>query len=491
MPRHPEHAEAISAPTVWVALLSSLLLTAVLYSTTAATGLGFHDSAELALRGSQLGATHAPGAPLHTALVFGLSIAGIEPAAAAAGLSVASAALTAAVATWILLALGSGVSIAIAGALAYATTYIVWGNAVVAELYALSTLAVAVTIACALRWRRLGYRGFPVALTLAYGCALAAHFANIILLPAFAALLIAATGLRDLRWPTFFLLVGASIGAIALANVGLAARVPPFGPYVPDSLSGIFGYMSGAEHDPLRRAGFTDYVERSLEHFKILGWNYLGVGLLIALLGAVAWLRHQTRTGAFALLVAAAYLGYFTWFGSGDYFTMVAPAYLVISICFALGAQGFIRAVWPTAPDAADALLPAALVCVALATQWEVRRADARSEVPQSYVAEAFAALPVNSAVVARWNEFTALNYAQVVWGQRGDLDFVVPARTLRHYPHGNVNDYLQFVAAAICVRPVITNKLTAELEAQFDASPVPGTKQWLRLQPRPGFDCP
>jgi hypothetical protein len=478
------------APHGGFVVLVSMLLAGICYGPTAVTGLGFHDAAELALRASELGAAHAPGAPLHTLLAFAASAMVGDAAAGTALLSVVAAVLTSGVLAWLLLALGTSAWTALAGALAYALTYPVWGNAVVVELYALSTLCVALIVVAALRWSRTAYRGFPLALALAYGVALATHFANIILLPAFLVLLIWATGWRDRRWVLFLLIVAACIMLVACANVLLAARVPPFGPFVPDTLAGVLGYMSGAEHAPLRQAELGYFLQRTLEHVVILLRNYLGVGLLFALVGCVTLIARARVFGCFILLLCAAYLGYFTWFGSGDYFTMVAPAYLMISLWLALGADTVARRWLPAAPRATGALVPLALVALSLVLQLQMRVADAQDTTPRAYVENAFVALPENSIVVARWNEFTALSYAQRLDGQRADLAFVVPARTLRHYPHGNVNDYLEFVTQGICSRPVVTNKLTPELDVRFGTAPVSGTAAWLQLQPLAADHC-
>lgn len=462
----------------------------LVYAFTAQTQVGFHDSAELTLRAVQLGATHAPGAPLHT-LLGHLGIALVDqPAAVTAWISVLSAALTAGVLAALLRRCDLDAPLSVGTALAFALTFNVWTNAVMTELYALSALLCSVLLLLALRWRRSARLRLPLALAVVYGLALAAHFANVVLLPAYAVLVLLALR-RGTPVPLLLMhagLLALAVLLIAATNVLLAARVPPFGPYVPDSVSGLLLYMSGAEHQPVRVAELAVAVirgiARSVEHLLILIRNFGFIGLPFALLGLWRSVRDDRPFGVFLLVFFGGYMGYFTVFGPGDYFVMVVPAYAVLALWFALGADEARRRWLPSRP-ALLAAVPAAALCVLnLTTQLQPRLAGARVTTAADYAARAFATLPRDSLVVARWNEFTALRYRQVLAAERGDLDLVVPARSVRHYAHGTVPDYLQAVAAAICVRPVVTNRVTPELEVLHRLAPLEGNADWLRVYP-------
>lgn len=471
------NARGVDTLTVTLAALAALAL----YALTAVTTVGNHDSAELALRAWQLGATHAPGAPLHTLTGYLLTRFIESPAAATTLLSGVTTAVTVGLLARLLLDVGVQRGLAAVGALAFATNFIIWGNAVVTELYGPSVMLAAAAIWCGWRWRARGYTGFPAAMTAMLALALGAHFANVLLLPAFGLYVLA--GARELR-PALLFAGGMAlaIALVAAANGLLAANVPPFGRYVPDSLSNLWWYMSGAEHELSAISGLTA-GERLAEHARLFSNHYVHAGLVFAAVGV--W-RQWRDAPAFALLCTLAllgYWGYFTLRGSGDYYLMVAPAYFVVSLWLVLGVAWLWSVLPPRVPAWSAALVPLLLVAIALLTQAGPRRADAVSQEFAAYLDEALRELPPDAVVIARWNEFTALSYRQTVEGARPDLQLLLPARTPRHYPHGRVIDYLPHVERLACVRPVVTNRVTGDMEAAFGVERLAGTPRWMRLR--------
>lgn len=471
--------------------LAVVLLSGLVYVNTAVFSAGFHDSAELALRAMQLGATHAPGAPLHTVLGhLGTLILG-DPALATAWLSLLAASLGAGMLAWLIASLTPGLWLAVAGGMSYALLLPIWTNAVEIELYSLSALCILTAIVSARIWLQAGATGFPVWLALSCGVALAAHFAAILLMPVFFALLLYACGWRDWRPWSFCVVIAMAIGLVALGNMLLAANVPPFGEYVPLSLAGLIGYMSGSEHAPLSASGANRMLRRLIEHAGLFSRNLLYAGAILSFYGAyTAWCRDNVFTGFMAGLFLV-YFGYFTLFGSGDYFMMVAPAYAVAAVWLALGAHavGQMAAKGRHAELTGVGLL-VAMAAVLLLTQFESRRHDARSNQAAAYVEESFRTLPANAVVVARWNEFTLLRYYQYRWQQREDLRLLVPARRIRHYHYGDVADYLQFVSENICQRPVVTNRITDELASAYDLQDLPDSRYWKVLTPKATNQC-
>ena len=480
-----KHA-GIMAPALAAAVFSGAI-----YWITASFDAGFHDSAELALRAMQPGATHSPGAPLHTLLGHLLSRLLGDPAVATALLSVVPASLCAAALACIVASCVQGFWLPFTAAMTYALLFPVWGNAVEIELYSLSVFCIAMGIYAARCWLQAGSTGFPLAMTLACGFALAAHFASILLMPVFLWLMLQSCGWRDSRPWLFGFAIGAAVGVIAIANALLASNVPPFGEHVPLTIKGLLGYMSGAEHDPLSNRGLEHYVARMAEHARIFMRNFMFVGSVLVALGAWQFWRSDRRFGSFLGLLFVVYFGYFTIFGSGDYFLMVAPAYLIGCIWLAKGTVA-LGQWWPGQGRWQKLLpvLPAFLAAVLFLTQFDMRRQDARSTFAQDYVNEAFTILPQDSVVIARWNEFTLLRYHQYRWRLREDLHFILPARSMRHYHHGYVEDYLGFVAERVCSYPVVSNRITAELEALYRAEWLPDNDNWKVLTPRSENQC-
>ena len=485
-----QESQALTSQEAWLVASCAALIAAVVYAVTASTAPGFHDSAELALRAGQLGATHAPGAPLHTLLGHILTRIIGNPAVATVWLSVLSGALGVLLATRIITVWSTDIWLPVAGGLAFAFVYPVWGNAVITELYALSVVCVATSIWLALRWARAGYSGFPVAMTLVFAFSLAAHVANILLLPAFVWLFLARDGWRARGLYLFLLASVVAVALIALANVLLAARVLPFGQHAPASLDTLLLYMSGAEHDPLADKDLAGYLARIGEHAVIFSRHYLYIGLPLAAIGLYQLCRIGPVFAGFLGLIFASYIGYFTLFGSGDYFVMVGPAYLICSIWLALGAATFTARLPIAQLTGVSAVLPGLFAAAALASQIPARYAATFSTTVIDYVEESFATLPDNAVAVARWNEFTALRYEQYVFGKRLDVDFLVPAESERHYSHGTVSSYLDFIDVSICKRPVLTNKLTSAIEARYRVAEFPFSNNWKQLYPADDSNC-
>lgn len=468
------------------AAVAATVLAGILYAVTLDDGLGIHDSAELALRGYQLGGTHATGAPLYTLVAHLIMPLFATPAAATAWLSAVTGALGAGVAALLLSRFSVSPAVCVAGALVYACLYPIWGNAVITELYAPSVLLAAGAMLAAINWYR-GRRTATLAVTaLLLGLAIGAHFANVLLIPPFVLLVLWVDGGRPARAAVFSLLIGLCIVIVAFGNVWLAQRVAPFSQYQPDSFDGLLRYMLGVEHGSLD-SNASYYLHRMREHTGIFLRNFYFVGLLLSALGLIRLFR-LSRTGAgFLAGVLLVYFGYFTLQGSGDYFLMVAPVYLVCTLWLALGAEE-LSARWLR--GRAAALLPVLLLVVLVADQWEERRAAAYSYDIERDVAESFAMLPPEALVVARWSDFTALRYAQVVEGMRPDIDLILPAETRRQYAHGVVEHHAELVAASICTRPVVTNRVTEQMSVTYDVLELQGPQSWAQLLSKPDGGC-
>lgn len=466
----------------WVAPVLTAVVTVGVYTLTTNPDVGFNDSAELALRASQPGASHAPGAPVHTLTGYLIYQFVDSPVAATNLLSCLSGGLAAALSCLLLLALGTDRVVAFGGAFAFAFSFPVWGNAVVTETYSLSLFLLAGCILGSLRWRQSGDSKSLVAVAGLYGLALGAHFANILLLPAFAYFIFAsrAEALRNSCVFLGILLIGVCL--IAVANIALAANVPSFGRYNPDSIAGLFLYMSGAEHDPLGVTGAAFYLDRIVNHALIFSRHYLFVLIPAGLAGAWILSQRNRVAGIFLVLVFLLYMGYFTLFGAGDYYVMVSPAYLVFSIWVATAVDALVRNNIKTfARLAGQAVLPLTAILF-LVSQLPVRYADARSDEVGRFAEESFNLFPADSIVLARWSDFTVLNYYQHVNGIRPDVRIILPVRNSRQYPHGMVSDYLPFVAGAVCEQSVVTNKLTEDLNEAYRFEPLSAESNWYRI---------
>ncbi len=470
---------AVDRKTGLIVVALGTAVTTVVYLATLSPGLGWHDSAELALRAHQLGATHAPGSPLHTVLGHMLGYVVADPAFAtnilsAAGMGIAAGLL--ALLAWLI-----GGRLFYVAAMLFAFSYQVWASAVVTELYGPAVMFVALSSLCFWQWHLNTRSGWLLGGLLAYAAALACWFANLLFVPAiFWLIVIRKRGLsRESSMAAG--MIALAVVCIATANVWLSLRLPSFGPDKPDSIVGLFRYMSGAMHDPLAARDLPFYMGRVSEHLFIFARNYLWLGIPVGLLGMVNLARQAPGYGGYLILLFIIQMSYFTLFGSGDYYTMVVVSYFVFSLWVVAGASVLIdrSPVWQVVMIA----LLAGILIVQLYEQLPGRRAAARQSAAQSFVDASFAVLPAGSLAIAGWQQFAPLKYAQVVQGSRPDLEIILPAATVRHYGGESIANYLDYVREQYCTRPIFTHKVTDALGEKFTLGPLTESPGWFRLK--------
>ncbi len=365
-------------------------------------------------------------------------------------------------------------------ALLFACSYQVWANAVVTELYGLSTLLG--LLACVLfwQWHLRNRTSWLIAGLIVSGLSLAAWLPMALLTPAVIWLLWSRREqfMRNLLWSAA--IMTAALLAIIALNVWLALRLPPHGPDLPLSAEGMFRYLTGAMHEPLavRDAGF--FAGRIAEHLAIFARSFLWVGFPLGVLGVVVHVSRDRVFGLFLLALFVIQMSYFTLFGSGDYYSMVMLSYALFSLWIVIGT------LWIA--NRSRALRPAmiaVLACLPALQAWQQlpqRLAAGAASPAQNFVDTSFAGLPANTLAIAGWQQFAALDYGQLIQKQRPDLQLILPATTPRHYGTEVVPDYLGLIAASYCSRPVYTHKVKPELEARYVLRPVAEPEGWYRV---------
>jgi len=460
------------------------LLALVIYTLTMSQSLGWHDSAELALAAWQLGASHAPGSPLHALLGHLLMHLTASPYIGTTLLSVLAASVTVAILAFLLGQLTSSIFAGVIAALIYAFSYQVWTVAVITEVYSLGMLFLAIAIFNAWLWQKGGRRVALVVFSLFYVLALTAYFANILLLPAFAIFIWcqSTSRLRDLA--LFGLIAVLGVMLIAAANILLSQNVSPVGEVLPDSLWNVLVYMSGAQHDPLQVKGLMFAAGRFWQHGKLFSSSLFFVTIPIGLFGLIRMYLIQKTYTVFIALIFAIYLFYYSLFGPGDYYMMVLPSYFIFAIWIGVGMAELAKrlAVLPIrfVVHFIGLLIVASIVLVQLPS----RTAAANVMEAEQFAASAFAILPVGAVAVVGWKDFTTLRYMQEVDKARTDLRVILPARSVRHYSFATVEDYMPFVLQELCHRPVFAHKELVDLSRQYtiDMKDYAGGWQQLNL---------
>jgi len=457
----------------------------LVYFPTASRSLGWHDAAELAYTAWALGASHAPGSPMHSVLGFLTTRIATEPFQGVVLLSVFTASIAAGLLALLLYLLRPSFSIALAAAMVFALSFQVWAAAVATEVYSLSMLFLAAAILSGWLWRAHATDKYFVAMLCAYALALASYFGNILLLPAFLYLAWMAPA-SSRRYLTFFVLgVALTTVLIGLANYLLAKNAAPFGEIYPDSIWNLILYMTGSQHDPLQFRDVSFILMRIAEHAAIFTRSIFYLGVPLAAVGAYYMDRLDRVFGLFILGIFAIYIGYYTLFGPGDYYMMVIPAYFVAALWVGLGGAYLSDKLSRPWGNMLGWLCPAVLAAGLLLMQFDGRRAMAVAMDSERFAEIAFAVLPENAIAITGWKEYAVLNYFQAVHGRRPDVRVVVPARTRRQYSHGEVQDYLEFIAVSICDGPVFTTKNLPEMQPDFDLLQDDDTAPWALMRPR------
>ncbi len=464
-----------------VAVIAALLSFFV-YLLTLSQSVGWHDSAELALVAWQLGASHAPGSPVHSILGHFMMQFYAEPHRAVILLSALTAGATTGILALLIYRLKRDVAIALFSALVYAFSYQVWAGAVMTEIYSLSILFLSIAILNIWLWQANGKSSYFTVWIIAYALSLGAYFANILLFPAFAYMIYRSSARQILDLLIFSSVVALTIILIGIANYLLAQNALLFGEIVPDSVLNMVLYMSGSQHAPLQLGDAVFVLTRLIEHLEIFSRSLLYLGLPLGLLGAFSLTRMNKVFGHFIALIFIIYMVYYTVFGPGDYFMMVLPAYFVYAIWIALGVLWLISYLHNPIIKWICRLLPVFIAGGLLVTQFEGRRFMAQSLKAEDFANVTFELLPDDALAITGWAEYAALRYFQEVHGIRSDIKFLVPARSIRHYPHGEVADYVDLVGSSICTSSVFTTKELPDLGDQYQLQVNTSESRWMRV---------
>jgi hypothetical protein len=433
-----KHRASVSTRIAKAADVVAVAAPLLIYFLTLPPGLTWaHDGADggdLTAAASTWGIPHPPGYPLYTIVARAfLAIHWGTPAHRVALLS----AVAGAGAAWALYRLCMALvgrprwPIALAASLVWAFATIPWGQAVIAEVYALAGLLTIGFLVSAVRWRTTGGKWAWRAAWLLFGLGMAHH-------PLIAACLI-PTGLWV--WEQRSRLSGRRwTEAAALAAMGLcfyvylplrAAASPPINWGNPCTLSGFWWMVSAAPYRhfvfglPLVEwpARFSALAGMLTSQFKV--W-----GIALGLWGALA-LHERDRNASWGLLGLFAVISvYAIGYNTTDSYVYVLPALSVFAAWIAMGLADIwervaaVRESAPRAMLAGAAAVLLALPAASLGMNWTASDLS-RDHEAQDYVDESLAALPADAVVLADGDRQTfALWYARWAVSSpfRGDI---------------------------------------------------------------------
>ncbi len=338
------------------ALLAAALVAALafaLYRSTLLPGFDFGDTGSFqATVGSPL-ITPRDGYPLYLAVGWAiLATTGGDPAHALNLASAVESALACGILLLAALELSGSIAAALAASLLFMGSYTFWSQSIIAEVYALHMIFVAATIWLALRWSSEPTTARLAAFFAVYALGFGNHLSMILLMPAFAAFLIASApgGWRSMLAPR---IVGLALACAAAGACQYIWNIRALW-LLPNPPAGILEALQRFWFDVTKtdwRETMVLQVPRALlaDHAAMYafdlrqqyGWIVPGLALVgVAELGRRHWRR--------ALLVVAAYLvnALFAFsYNVGDTHVFYLPSHLVVALAAAVGIATVGRAV--------------------------------------------------------------------------------------------------------------------------------------------------
>jgi hypothetical protein len=271
-------------------------------------------------------------------------ITGAEPARALNLASAVEAAIACGIFVLVAAELSGSVIAAIGASLLFAASYTFWSQAIIAEVYALHALFIAVTLLLLLRWQRrptLPRLGLFFA---AYALGFGNHLSMILLAPAYALFLLlsAPGGWRSMLMPRTLLLAAACAAAGALQYAGMVRALwltpqPPHG--IVDALQAFWFDVTKSDW----RDTTVLTVPRSMIGDRAaMYWFDLRqqFGIIVPILAVVGIMRLAVSDGARAALLAVLYLvnvAFAYSYNVGDSHVFYLPSHAMIALLTAAG----------------------------------------------------------------------------------------------------------------------------------------------------------
>jgi len=314
------------------------------YGLTLLPGVGYSpDTAEMQFSGRLLCVTHPTGYPAYLLLTHAFSrLVPVGTLALRANLfSALCSILACLVLRRLILRLGAREAVATATGVAFGLTPTFWRLSVVAEVYALHALLLALVVDGLLRWRHTGQRVALVAASGLYVVSFGNHLTTVTFLPAFAFLVVATR--RDVLFDRKTV-----VPVVALITLGLVPyayplwrSLDPSTPYVAvpvESLTDLWHYATGASfRDAMFAFTPAQFVAERVPLFGGHWWANCAVLLPLAVLGVGAF--KDRVAGVFLGLAFAGHLAFALNYDIPDIDVYFIPAYLVTAVVAGVGLE--------------------------------------------------------------------------------------------------------------------------------------------------------
>ena len=477
-------ADVLTPRPGWQTAASVSLIAFVAYLRTLMPGIAFGDWGEMQTVPHVLGVAHPTGYPTYILVAWLAELLPLGSVAFRANLLSAtfvSAALG--TVTLIVLRLGARPMIAAGAALTLGAVGTVWAAATVSEVNPLHLLFAALLVHRALVWADRRRVKDLVIGGLLVGLALGNHLLTLFLVP-FVGLFVLWTGRKAILarpWILVPALGAAVLGLAVYLYIPLAASASPPLPYNhPTTLDGFLWLVEGTQFrtqfDFLSPKGPGEFMASLPALWSLVVARATPI---VPILGVTGLAVLLIRRPAFGLLCTAFLAtGVYIWANYLHLEHYLLVPWLVLGIGMAIALQSAAdvaaRLGRRIAPIDGGAAVGVAALVFALglgAINWTVAdRSDDTSG--QAYVGTVFASLPQDAAILSYWDASTPLWHGQLVEGLRPDV-LVVDDTNIVYEGWGTRE---RRISALICDRPVFILRLS-------DADLTP-TRQAFRLVP-------
>jgi hypothetical protein len=360
---------------------------------------------------------------------------------------------------------------AVFAGLAVAFAPMFWGQATVAEVYALHAFLAALVIWSTSCWRTTGQVKWIVLAGLALGWALGNHLTSIWLAPFVGISMIAppaTVSQRGRAWAGFLLAV--ALGLVVYMYLPLAASAnPPVNWGNPQSFEGFWWVVSGQVYRPFVFA--VDGLEAfgRLASWSKLLWREFLPWCVVLALGGLAWLARVDRPMVWAMLISLALsLIWAISYNTTDSVLTLLPAWVMIGLWIGLGVGWLVRSLWrlDRRTGVAVAVIGLVLLSIPLAINWRHQDLSA-DQTAEAYLAGLEQVVGPEALVVTVGDQATfALWYAR--YGLQRRADIVPISRDL--WPYQSYRQTLESTHGSLQISqtvPDLETVLIAALERQ------------------------
>lgn len=446
---HAETEQRITAPqTMGLSVLARSLgwpllaggLPFVVYLLTLAPTVYGLDSAEFSTGAYVLGIVHSPGSPFY--LLLGHLFTYLPVGDVGYRLNLMSAVISAVSCIFLYffvhrLTLNRLVALSVTWLLAF--SYYFWAVSLVAELYALQTLFAIVLLWLAWAWHTQGQPWQLHLFALLFGLSLGTHLSMVLLIPGFAILFLFspprftfhASRLKPLLKALPFFLLGCAV-YLYLPWRHLAET--PMN-YARDywhinlaSWDGFWWMVTGRMFESLFFGVPTEQLPtESVTYLHRLWGNFMGLGLVLAVVGFLVEWRKRPILNLSLLLMFLAHVAFFLTYRVADKDLMFLPAYLICAVWAGLGATFLAQQLHQRAPAEYHLLAPTLLLLLPLTSLLvNYRYADLSHDYSAREEGERiFAGIADEAIFLGSWRDVPILEYLQLVEGQRRDVTLI------------------------------------------------------------------